>query len=156
MTGLTIRYKVGNENNPSDPWGRSELVIHADGSARLDHYFSRRGPLRAWTGRVDAAALDELRAALGQAGFPAVPSAGPLPSGAAVRWLTVEAGGTARQAAVTWDQTSSLPGYATAFDIIDAVIRQLSGDTVRYPTQRGPVVHDAAISASRISSETSH
>ncbi len=65
MTGLTIGYSVGNEHNPSDPWGRSELVIQADGSARLDH--------------------------------------------------------------------------------IDAVIRQLSGDTVRYPTRRGPVVHGAAV-----------
>ena len=144
MTGLSIGYSVGNENNPGDPWGRSELVIHADGSARLDHHFSRRGPARAWTGRVDAAALDELRAALGRAGFPAVPAAGPLPPGAAVRRLTVGTGGTVRQAAVSWDHTSSLPGYAEAFDLIDAVIRQLSGDAVRYPTQRGRVVHDTA------------
>lgn len=41
MASFTVRYSVGNEHNPGDPWGRSELVIHADGSARLDHHFSR-------------------------------------------------------------------------------------------------------------------
>ena len=41
MTWPTVRYSVGNEHDPGDPWGRSELVIHADGSARLDHHFSR-------------------------------------------------------------------------------------------------------------------
>jgi hypothetical protein len=81
-------------------------------SARLDHHFSRGRPPRAWVGHVDATALDELLAALGRAGFPAVP---PM-----------------------------LPGYAEAFDLIDAVIRQLSEAAVNYPTKRGPVVHGAA------------
>ena len=47
MTWPTIRYRVGNEHNPADPWGRSELVIHPDGSARLDHHFSMGGDSRA-------------------------------------------------------------------------------------------------------------
>ena len=144
MAWPAIRYSVGNEHDPGDPWGRSELVIHPDGSTRLDHYFSRRRAPRAWTGQVDAAALGELLAALGRAGFPAVPPEGPLLPGAAVRRLTVAADGTERQAAVSWHRTPALPGYAEAFDLLDAVIRQLSGDSVRYPTERGPVVHDAA------------
>jgi hypothetical protein len=37
----------------------------------------------------------------------------------------------------------SLPGYAEAFDLIDAVIRQLSQGTVTYPSKRGQVVHGA-------------
>ncbi len=41
MAARTIRYRVGNEHSPTDPWGRSELVIHPDGTARLDHFFSR-------------------------------------------------------------------------------------------------------------------
>ena len=143
MTRLTIRYSVGNEHNPGDPWGRSELVIHSDGSARLDHHFSRGREPRAWAGHVDATALSELLAALDRAGFPAVPPTGPLPPGAALRRLTVEADEGARQALVSWHRTSSLPGYAEAFDLIDAVIRQLSGDAVPYPTGRGPVVHGA-------------
>lgn len=144
MAWLTIRYSVGNEHNPGDPWGRSELVIRAGGSARLDHYFSRgRGP-RAWAGDIDSAALDELTAALEQAGFPAVGPAPPLPPDSALRQLTVEGeDGAVRQALVSWHRASSLPGYAQAFSLLDAVIRELSGDAVQYPAARRPVVRGA-------------
>ncbi len=94
-------------------------------------------------GHVYAAVPGELLAALGRAGFPAVPSAGPLPPGTAPRRLTVEEDGAARQAVVGWHRAPSLPGYAEAFDLLDAVIRQLSGDAVPYPATRGPVVHSA-------------
>jgi len=144
MAWLTIRYSVGNEHNPADPWGRSELVIRADGSARLDHHFSRGGEPRAWAGHVDAAPLVELVKALDRAGFPAVPPAPPLPPDSALRQLTVEADGTAQRALVSWHLTPSLPGYAEAFDLIDAVIRQLSGDAVSYQAKSRPVVHGAA------------
>jgi hypothetical protein len=143
MAWPAIRYSVGNEHAPGDPWGRSELVIRADRGARLDHYFSRGREPRAWTGQVDAAVPGELLAALDRAGFPAVPSAGPLPPGAGLRRLTVEADGIERQALVSWHQAPSLPGYAEAFDLLDAVIRQLSGGAVPYPAKRGPVVHGA-------------
>ena len=143
MAWLTIRYSVGNEHNPTDPWGRSELVIRADGSARLDHHFSRGREPRAWTGHVDATALGELTAALDRAGFPAVPPAPPLPPGSALRRLTVVADGAAQQALVSWHRTPSLPGYAVAFALIDAVIRQLSGDAVPYPAAPRPLVRGA-------------
>ncbi len=144
MTWPTIRFSAGNEHNPADPWGRSELVIHSDGSARLDHHFSRGRAPRAWVGHVDATALDELLAALGRAGFPAVPPMPPLPPDTTLRRLTVEVDDVVQQALVSWGHTPTLPGYAEAFDLINAVIRQLSGDAVTYPTKRGPVVHGAA------------
>jgi hypothetical protein len=142
MSWLAIRYSAGNEHSPVDPWGRSELVIHADGSARLDQHFSRGRPPRAWAGQVDATALDELLAALGQAGFPAVPPMPPLPPDTVLRRLAVEADGMTQQALVS--PTPSLPGYARAFEIIDAVIRQLSGDAVNHPARPGQIVHGAA------------
>jgi hypothetical protein len=143
MVWPTIRYRVGNENNPADPWGRSELVIHPDGSARLDHHFSMGGGPRAWFGYVEAAALDELLAALEQAGFPPFSPALPFPPDTTLRWLALEADGAARQGLINWDDPAPHPGYAAAFDLIDAVIRQLSGDAVDYPTKRGTVVHGA-------------
>jgi len=143
MTSRTLRYSVGNEHNPSDPWGRSELLIRADGRAELEHHFARTGQARAWAGQVDAAALDELWAALGHEGFPAVTPTPPLPADATVRRLTVEADGAAHQARLSLAHTLSQPGYAAVFDLLDAVIRQLSGDAVAYPAKRGPVVHDA-------------
>jgi hypothetical protein len=143
VTWPTIRYRVGNEHNPADPWGRSELVIHPDGSARLDHHFSRGGGPRAWSGHVDAAALDELLAALEQAGFPPFAPAVPFPPDTTLRWLAVEADGAVRQGLINWDDPAPQPGYAVALDLIDAVIRQLSGDAVDYPTKRGTVVRGA-------------
>jgi hypothetical protein len=144
MTRAAIRYSTGNEHSPADPWGRSELAIEPGGRARLDHYFSRGRPARAWTGQVDAAALTALEAALAEAGFPAAPGPGLLPPDAAVRRLVVEADGTARQVSLGWHQTPSLPGYATAFDILDGVIRQLSGETVPYQSAQPQIVRDIA------------
>jgi hypothetical protein len=144
MADRTIRYSTGNEHNPADPWGRSELVVHADGRARLDHHFSRGGSARAWTGQVDAAPLGALGAALEESGFPAVPGPGFLPPDATVRCLVVEADGSAQQASLGWHQTPSLPGYATVFDILDGVIRQLSSEAVPYQSTQPPIVRDIA------------
>ena len=144
MTGDTIRYSTGNEHNPADPWGRSELVLQADGRARLDHYFSRGRPARAWTGQVGAAAVAALRAALDEAGFPEGPGPGPRPPDATLRRLVIEADGGVQQVALGWHQTPSRPGYAAAFDILDGVIRQLSGAAVAYPSTQPEIVRDIA------------
>jgi hypothetical protein len=146
LAGRTIHYRVGNEHSPTDPWGRSELVIHPDGTARLDHFFSRPrapGPAsRSWTGQVTPAALEQLWAQLAQAGFPAPPAGQPLPPDSTIRTLVIEADGTSAEVLLSWHRTPSLPGYAEAFDIIDGVIRQLSQDTVEYPTKQPQIVHD--------------
>jgi hypothetical protein len=134
LSGRVLRYSVGNESNPADPWGRSELVIQGDGTARLDHHFSRRRQARAWTGRIEPAALEALRAALDRAGFPAVPRPLPVAPDTSLRRLTVEWDGGSQQAIVDWHQAPSLPGYAEAFDLLDGVIRQLSGGAVAYPS----------------------
>jgi hypothetical protein len=141
MTLRTVRYGVGNEHNPGDPFGRSELVIEPDGTVRLVHHFSRVRSAAAWTGHVDSAALDRLQMALEHAGFPATPSS-QFVAGATLRRLTVEVDGTAQEAIVDWHGSAKLPGYAEAFDILDGIIRQLSGDAVKYPTQQPPIVHD--------------
>lgn len=136
-----IRYSVGNEHDPGDPWGRSELVILPDGAARLDHHFSRSRAVGAWSGRVDAAALDRLWSALDRAGFPAG-STRPLTACSAVRRLTVEADGQTHQTIIGWHEAASLPAYDEAFGILDAVINQLSADAVDYPTRESTIVRD--------------
>jgi hypothetical protein len=141
MSVRWVRYAVGNENNPGDPFGRSELVIEPDGTARLVHHFSRVRTVGAWTGRVDPAALDGFQVALERAGFPATPTS-QFVAGATLRSLTVEVDGTSQQAIGDWHGSSKLPGYAEAFDVLDGIIRQLSGDTVRYPTKQPPIVND--------------
>lgn len=143
MSEGTLRYSVGNENNPGNPWGRSELTIAPDGSARLDHHFSRVREVGAWIGQVDAAALDALWTALDLAGFPVTPALRPV-AGATLRKLAVETEDGRQEAVVDWHQAPSLPGYAEAFDVLDGVIRQLSGDAVQYPTKQQTIVRDIA------------
>src|SRR3954471_1073481 len=85
-TAMTLRYRAGNEHNPSDPFGRLELIVDPDGTARLDHY--RVGAHQAWGGVIDAAVLERVSDALARAGFPDVP-AHPLPASSTVRDLMV-------------------------------------------------------------------
>ena len=143
MPARTLSYSAGNEHNPGNPWGRSELVIGPDGRAKLDHYFSRQPGAGAWTGQVDAAALATLWGALDRAGFPGVPEFRPV-AGATLRALTVQIGDTRRTALVDWHQANALPGYSEAFDVLDGVIRQLSGASVPYPTSQPLIVRDIA------------
>ena len=84
-------------------------MIAPDGKARLDHYFSRQPAVGSWTGRVDAAALDALWAALDRAGFPAVPEFRPV-GGATLRRLAVEHNGSAAEALVDWHQRAAARG----------------------------------------------
>jgi hypothetical protein len=138
-----LRYSVGNEHDPGDPWGRSELVVRHDGTARLEHYFSRTAVVGAWTGRVDTAALQALWSALRQAGFPAAPTT-LLPPGTSPRRLTVESDTGSESAMVGYHQAGSLPGYREAFDLLDAIVRQLSLDAVSYSTNQPIIVQEAA------------
>ena len=126
MTPRTLRYSAGNEHSPTDPWGRSELVIQPDGRARLDHHFSRRRGTRVWTGRVDTGTLAGLWAGLARAGFPAAPRPQLVPD-ATVCQLTVLAREVPEQVTMDCGVAQSLPGYGEALAILDRVIGQLSG-----------------------------
>jgi hypothetical protein len=141
MTMRRILYSVGNENNPTDPFGRSELVIEPDGAARLEHHFSRVRRVGGWTGRVDAGALDIVWTGLSQAGFPAAPNTPFLP-GSTLRQLAVEADGVRQQTTVDYHGAAKLAGYAEAFDVLDGVIRQLSGDSVKHASKQAQIVTD--------------
>ena len=143
MTMRQLHYTVGNENNPGDPFGRSDLVISPDGTARLEHHFSRVRTVGRWTGRVDPTALWSLWSALERADFASLPSSGFLP-GSTLRHLVTEVDGAPQSALVDWHGAAKLPGFAEAFDLLDAIIRQLSGDTVRYPTEQPRIVQDVA------------
>jgi hypothetical protein len=126
MTPRTLRYSAGNEHSPTDPWGRSELVIQPDGRARLDHHFSRGRGTRVWTGRVGAAALAALWAALDGSGFPAAPRPLLVPD-ATVHQLTVLTGEVSQQVII--DRSQATAAYSEAFALLDQVIGQLSGGT---------------------------
>ncbi|MBO4207498.1 hypothetical protein [Micromonospora echinofusca] len=139
MAAGTLGYSIGNEHDPGDPWGRSELAVGADGHARLTQHFSRTRTVGAWTGQVDADALATLWATLDRAGFPAVPAAPPPVPGATLRRLTVERDGTPHRAVVAGRVPT---GYAETFDLLDGIIRQLSDGAVPYPSTQPAIVRD--------------
>jgi hypothetical protein len=122
-----LAYSVGNEHDPGDPFGRSELVIEPDGRARLEQY--RLGPPRVWTGRVQADAFNRLWSGLERGGFPNVPHH-PIPGGSAMRRLSAKADGTMQTIAVAWHAAKTLPGYDEAFATLDLIIRQVSQNAV--------------------------
>ena len=129
MTARVLRYSSGNEHNPTDPWGRSELTVHGDGRAELEQHHSRRPGTSTWDGQVGPQALSALWAALGQAGFPAPPPPRPVPPDSVIRRLTVESDGAA--------QTVLLAGpahhYSAVVALLDGLIHQLSEGTVGRP-----------------------
>ena len=126
MSKCRLVYRAGNEHNPGNPFGRAELVIEADGRMRLEHFARGREP-RAWTGTIDAAALERLHAALESANFPLV-AKHPVPGGAEFRQLAATgADGTRAAIAVEWHAIADMPGYREAFSILDATIAQLGG-----------------------------
>ncbi len=148
MTARRYRYRVGNEHDPGDPWGRSDLVVEPDGAVSLQHHFPVSPSASAWTGRVRPAALEALSVALEQAGFPAGP-ASPPPAGSGLRRLTVETPDGSAGVVLPWNGTSSLPGYAQACDILDGVIRQLTGGLVGYPSTQPTIVTDIVTAPDR-------
>lgn len=129
MTARVLRYSAGNEHNPADPWGRSELTVHGDGRAVLEQHHSRRPGTSAWTGQVDRQGLSALWAALDEAGFPSPPAAAAVPPDSVIRRLTVEEDGGAETVLLA----GTVPGYAAVTGLLDGLVYRLSGGTVGRP-----------------------
>lgn len=137
VTRGRISYGVGNKFNPGDPWGRSQLVIEPDGRARLDQ--DTLGGVFSWTGTVAASALDKFWSALDEATFPTVADH-PTPAGSATRSLTIGSEPGSPEARLAYHAVGSMPGYGTAFFILDTVVRQLSKDMVKVVPAGDPIV----------------
>lgn len=124
MTRGRVKYSVGNETNPGNPFGRSELVIEPDGRATLEHH-ARGLAAQTFAGAVAAAELDRLWAALDRAGFPNVPKH-PIPGGSTMRVLGVDQD----TVHVEFYAAKKLAGYDEAFALLDDLIRHISGGAV--------------------------
>src|SRR5213078_3275429 len=119
---------TGNENSPSDPFGRTELAIEADGRARLVHF--HRGMTRAWTAKIDRAILVTMWAALERGGFPTIPKHS-IPGGSALRTLVAHRGDARSGGHIAYHSASELAGYSDAFPILDSLVRQIAEDTIK-------------------------
>jgi len=121
---LRVTYEVGNENNPSNPWGRRLLEMGGEGGARLEH-FGVTGDSRVWQGRVAVEVLSSLLESLSRASFPDVARKMP-PPGAGMVDLRVQSESYDERAFMPCSQADELPGYRDAFRTLDSIVRQLS------------------------------
>jgi hypothetical protein len=118
-----LTYSVGNEHNPTNPFGRTTLTVEQDRTARLERV--RFGQQQTWTDVVEAATLDRLAAALERAGFPEV-SRQPLVPDATVCSIGIEADGTQQVAQLELYASKTLPGYGEALQVLEEIVRTLS------------------------------
>lgn len=127
-------FTIGNEFNPSDPFGRVVLTIDDAEHVTLEHH-SRQGSAT-YTAELGPGVLDELRAALARSDFPVVPQHH-IPAGAAIRQLELVTDGEPRSASMYDDFGKQLDGYKDAFAILDSLTLQLTGyaehDTLKTP-----------------------
>lgn len=144
MEPAQLHYSIGNEHDPSDPFGRCDLVIETDGLAQLDQV--QPDGEHHWSGRVTPEARGRLFTALERGGFPAVPPY-PWVSGAALRRITIGAGSDRQAAMVEYHVGRCLPGYAEAFAVIDAILHQLSAGAVETAAASTSVVVSDVIHA---------
>jgi hypothetical protein len=114
-----IRFTLGNEHNPSDPFGR--VVITIDGDAVTLEHYSRAGDAT-YTADLGPGVAAEITAALERGGFPDVPPH-EIPAGASLRRLEVDG----RSATVEDFFGRQLEGYKDAFAILDSLTLQLTG-----------------------------
>jgi hypothetical protein len=131
-----LTYSAGNEHNPGNPFGKNVLVIDGE-AARLEH--TDAAGTKAWTGKVPPAVVERLWAALARGGFPVV-AKHPVPAGATVRMLEVGEGAARKAAFVEWRAATKQPGYDEAFQILDSIVRTMSGDTIKVIHQPLPDV----------------
>lgn len=130
-----IFYGLGNEDDPGDPFGRTELVLEAGGRAHLDNR-QAPAPARAWEGRLGPGVFEQVLAALQTASFPAgAPKV--FRPGAAVAQLRVEADGASTAADLDWHAATRMPGYRDALRLLDGIVAQLSGGKIEI--QAGPL-----------------
>lgn len=122
MKRQRIEYRIGNEHNPGNPFGRSHLTIEPDGQMR--HELFTVGPAFAWTAVVLPDVLERFWRAVEEAEFPDCPNVMP-PAGATLRHL--EIGGES----IMLPYHESVAGYDEAFSILDAILRQTSDDKVK-------------------------
>jgi hypothetical protein len=113
-----IRYQIGSEHSPSDPYGQESLLIDDDGT--LTYTRRRVGQVWTRTAHVSADALGQIRTDLQVGGFPVVP-AHSIPPGASLTVLQVDA----QEVMFDFYKGKTFPGYRDAIRRLDAYTQWL-------------------------------
>jgi hypothetical protein len=122
-----LTYTAGNEHNPTDPFGRTILVVEATGAVQLDHH--QRTGSAAYSSQLEPAVLVRLGTALRASSFPHQPR-DPIPPDSLICLLVVELDGVQQRASFAW-QAARQQGYDELLDVLDGLLRELAGSTAR-------------------------
>jgi hypothetical protein len=98
------------------------LEIEPDGKSKLEH-FSRAGN-GAWTGKLDAERLQQLRAAMERGGFPKRPPH-PMPVPGTLMF-ELDDGSGPETLMMPLDEAAKVDGYGEALAILQGFARELS------------------------------
>ena len=132
--GDRIHYTTGNEHKSGDAFGRVVLTIEADGAASLEHH-SRAGS-GAWTGHVEASAIERVRSALADSSFPSVPDER-VPAGANHREIEIVTDDEPHYAMLTEAQGNRLDGYKDAIAVLELIAHPMRGGASGRPRDEG-------------------
>lgn len=136
-------YSSGNEHNPTDRAGRVTLEIRGDGSVTVENVKGGGAYARTFVGATTREVVERILGHLRHAGFPIVPDH-PIPAGAALRVLAIEAGGESVHGAPTsWDASDGMPGYREAYRILDSIITAVSEGALKMLVSPEPDVASA-------------
>lgn len=129
-----IRYDTGNPEAPDDPFGRRLLIVDRSGLTRLGNW--HRGGARAWSGTVVLEVMDEVLEHLAAGGFPEWRPSKIAPG--AIYTLVVE--GDESYSVMDSAHTSN-PEFKVALQLLNGIVRQLSGDAIRIGQPERTLVH---------------
>jgi len=139
---LEIQYDIGQEHSPTNPYGRTLLVLRGDGALRVDRWGGHKGR-GAWEARVDPAVLRQLLDALAVAHDPRTGPPVYVPDAAIARFDVTD-DETRDYHSIDWYEGQRLEGYREALRIADSINHQASAGVLdRGVNDLPPCVHDA-------------
>ena len=124
--GRRVWSTIGNEHNPTDPFGRIVLTIDEDDHGRVEHFPGYGGGGGTWTGDVPPGFVDELRAELDRGGDPDALRQ-PIPPDGTIRQIEIVTDDVPRSWMFYDGFARKLDGYKEACALLDGLAHRLSG-----------------------------
>jgi hypothetical protein len=135
---LRVVHTSGNEEDPTNPFGRVVVTILGDGEVSVTQ--SRHGERREWSGRTTRATIDAVLELLNAAFFPRVADHA-IPPGS-TRDIQVVSGGREYQTPpIAYHAPKTMPAYQLLFQLMDELVTAVTDQAVKVTmTQRADLL----------------